>query len=65
MAVMGSVHVIRQVTAYALRAMATAAHPHNRSHQAKFIHAVRYLRRRKLWIRDGSKPSWGVPGEAA
>ncbi len=62
---MGNVYVMRQVNAYALREMAAAAHPHNRNHQARWIHAIRYLRRRRLWIRDGAKPSWGVPGEAA
>jgi hypothetical protein len=45
--------------------MAIAAHPASRSHQAKWIRAIRYLRRRRLWIRDGAKAAWGVPGEAA
>jgi hypothetical protein len=61
------------MTLFALRAaaadhllqMAIAAHPHNRNHQAKWIRAIRYLRRRRLWIRDGAKATWGVPGEAA
>lgn len=62
---MGNVYAMRQVTSYALRDMAAQAHPHNRNHQAKYLHAVRYLRRRRLWVRDGAKAAWGVPGEAA
>ena len=62
---MGNVYVWRQITAYALREMAQQAHPHNRNHQARWIYAVRYLRRRRLWVRDGAKVRWGVPGEAA
>lgn len=60
-----NVYIMRQVTAYALREMAVRAHPHNRNHQAKYLHAVRYLRRRRLWVRDGAQARWGIPGEAA
>ena len=62
---MGNVYVMRQATAESLRHMAVVAHPHNRNHQARWLHAVRYLRRRRLWVRDGAKVTWGVPGEAA
>ena len=65
LAVVGKVYAIRRVDAIALRQLAVQAHPHNRNHQARWIHAVRYLRRRRLWIRDGAKAGWGVPGEAA
>lgn len=60
---MGNVYAMRQAGAYALRQMAVAAHPHNRNHQARWLHSVRYLRRRRLWIRDGAKVAWGIPGE--
>lgn len=62
---MNNVYAMRRVDALSLRQLAAAAHPSNRNHQAKFIHAVRYLRRRRLWIRDGARAAWGVPGEAA
>ena len=60
---MGNVYELRRVTAYALREMAQWAHPSNRAHQAKYLHAVRYLRRRRLWVRDGAAARWGSPGE--
>lgn len=60
---MGNVYELRRVTAYALREMAQWAHPSNRAHQAKYLHAVRYLRRRRLWVRDGAAVRWGIPGE--
>lgn len=60
---MGNVYVMRQIAAETLRHMAMAAHPYNRNHQARWLHAVRYLRRRRLWVRDGARVSWGVPGE--
>ena len=60
-----SVYAFRAAAADHLLQMALTAHPYSRSHQAKWIRAVRFLRRRKLWIRDGAKPAWGVPGEAA
>lgn len=62
---MNNVYAIRRVDAISLRQLATRAHPHNRTHQARWIQAVRYLRRRRLWIRDGAKAAWGIPGEAA
>ncbi len=55
----------RRVNALALRQMAATAHPGNRTHQARWLMAVRYLRRRRLWICDGARATWGVPGEAA
>jgi hypothetical protein len=58
-----NVYALRRVCAFELRRMAVEAHPSNRSHQAKYLRAVRYLRQRRLWLRDGAKPSWGVPGE--
>lgn len=62
---MGNVYDLHRITAFALRQMAAEAHPHNRNHQARWIYAVRYLRRRRLWVRDGAKARWGIPGEAA
>jgi hypothetical protein len=62
---MNNVYAMRRVDALSLRQMAVTAHPFNRNHQARYIHAIRYLRRRRLWIRDGAKPAWGIPGEAA
>jgi hypothetical protein len=60
-----NVFALRRVNACALRQMAVEAHPHNRTHQARWIQAVRYLRRKHLWVRDGAKATWGIPGEAA
>ena len=60
---MGNVYAMRQIAAETLRHMAVAAHPHNRNHQARWLHAVRYLRRRRLCVRDGAETSWSVPGE--
>lgn len=60
-----NVFALRRVNAFALRRMAVEAHPGNRNHQARWLVAVRYLRRRRLWVRDGARASWGVPGEAA
>ena len=62
---MGNIFIMRHATAEALRRMAVEAHPNNRNHQARWLHAVRYLRRRRLWIRDGARPKWGTPGDAA
>lgn len=62
---MGNVYTMRQAGAYALRQMAAEAHPSNRNHQARWLVAVRYLRRRRLWVRDGAAARWGIPGEAA
>ncbi len=45
--------------------MAIRAHPVSRSHRAKWLKAVRFLRRRKLWVLDGGRAQWGIPGEAA
>jgi hypothetical protein len=59
-----NVFALRRVNAFALRQMAATAHPYNRVHQARYIQAIRYLRRRNLWIRDGAKVSWGQPGES-
>ena len=36
-----------------------------RSHRAKWIAAVKFLRRRNRWVLDGARVTWGVPGEAA
>lgn len=60
-----NVFALRRVNALDLRRMAVEAHPGNRSHQLKYLRSVRYLRRRRLWIRDGHRPGWGVPGDAA
>ncbi len=60
---MGKIYAMRLVAADTLRRMAVEAHPSNRNHQARWLHAVRYLRRRRLWVRDGAKASWGIPGE--
>jgi hypothetical protein len=60
-----NVFALRRVCAFELRRMAVEAHPHNRTHQARWIVAVRYLRRKHLWVRDGARASWGIPGEAA
>jgi hypothetical protein len=48
-----------------LVAQAIRSHPSNRSHRAKWVRAVRYLRRRNRWVLDGARVTWGVPGEAA
>lgn len=48
-----------------LVAQAIRSHPSNRSHRAKWVRAVRYLRRRQLWVLDGARVRWGVPGQAA
>lgn len=60
-----NVFALRRVNALDLRRMAIEAHPGNRNHQARWLHAVRYLRRRRLWVRDGAAARWGIPGEAA
>jgi hypothetical protein len=60
-----SVYAFRAAAADQLLQMALAAHPHSRSHQAKWIRSIRYLRRRRLWIRDGAKVAWGTPGADA
>jgi hypothetical protein len=60
-----NVFALRRVCAFELRRMAVEAHPHNRVHQARYIQAIRYLRRKNLWVRDGARVSWGIPGEAA
>ena len=62
---MGNVYALRRIDAISLRQMAITAHPHNRNHQARWLMAARYLRRRRLWVLDGARPAWGVPGEAA
>ena len=62
---MNNTYAPRRVHAVALRQMAIEAHPHNRTHQARWIQAVRFLRRRNLWVRDGARVQWGIPGEAA
>ncbi|MBK7082337.1 MAG: hypothetical protein IPH55_16970 [Betaproteobacteria bacterium] len=62
---MNNVFQMRRVNALALRQMAATAHPNSRRHQARWLAAVRYLRRRRLWICDGARATWGVPGEAA
>lgn len=62
---MNNVYALRRVNALALRQMAATAHPGNRTHQARWLTAVRYLRRRRLWVMDGARPAWGVPGEVA
>lgn len=49
---MSSVFVPRRVDAVSLRQMAAVAHPSNRTHRARWLSAVRYLRRRQLWILD-------------
>lgn len=48
-----------------LVAQAIRSHPANRSHRAKWIRAIRYLRRRQLWVLDGARASWGIPGGEA
>lgn len=60
-----NVYALRRVCAFELRRMAVEAHPFNRTHQARWIQSVRYLRRKHLWVRDGAAVSWGIPGEAA
>lgn len=60
---MGNVYAMRQIAAETLRHMAVVAHPHNRNHQARWLVAVRYLRRRRLWVRDGAAARWGQPGQ--
>ena len=48
-----------------LVAQAIRSHPTNRSHRKKWLHAIKFLRRRNLWVLDGATPAWGIPGEAA
>lgn len=62
---MGNVYALRRVHALDLRRMAVEAHPGNRSHQLKYLRSVRYLRRRRLWIKDGAEVKWGIPGNEA
>ena len=60
---MNNAFQMRRVNALALRQMAAVAHPHSRRHQARWLAAVRYLRRRRLWVLDGARPAWGVAGQ--
>ena len=60
---MSNVFQARRVNALALRQMAATAHPGNRTHQARWLASVRYLRRRRLWVLDGSAPKWGIAGQ--
>lgn len=48
-----------------LLAQAIRSHPSSDSHRAKWIAAVKFLRRRNRWVLDGARVTWGVPGEAA
>ena len=45
-----------------LTTLARRAHPFNKRHQAKYVLALRYMKRRNLWVLDkfGKKPSWGM-----
>ena len=48
-----------------LLAQAIRSHPSSDSHRAKWIAAVKFLRRCNRWVLDGARVTWGVPGEAA
>jgi len=48
--------------AMSLTSRAKALHP-NRRNAAKWVIAVRYLRRKNLWVLDqfSKRPSWSIP----
>ena len=43
--------------------IARKAHPYNRRHQAKFVLALRHLRREGKWVldKDAPAPKWANP----
>jgi len=54
--------IVKQGEEMSLTAQARKLHP-NRRNGAKWVMAIRYLRRKNLWVLDkfSRKPSWSMP----